>query len=279
MDRRYGPLAPILLFIFLFMVLPMVYIVLISFREFDPIFLVGDAFTIENYTRIVSDAYHRGVIVYTLRLALYVTIITVLLGYPLGYFIARTTPLWRQLLLFIIFLPLMVGTVARTYGWLTIMGREGIINQFWLATTGNELVYLHSTTAVIIGLSGVLIPFVVLPVYSAIESIPRSMELAARNLGANRFQAFYKVTFRLSFNGLLTGAVFVFALSMSAIVTPNLLGGRGDTTLGSLMHEIATADLNWPRASAIALFLMVLTMALIIIPLRLISDPTEEIDS
>jgi len=278
-DKRYGPLVPVLLFISFFLVIPMIYIVFISFRQFDPVYIIGDSYTIENYTRIVTNAYHQGVIVYTLRLALYVTVITVLLGYPLGYFIARTSPVLRQLLLFIIFLPLMVGTVARTYGWLAIMGREGIINQLWMAVTGNELVLLHSTGAVVIGLSGVLIPFVVLPVYSAVESIPRSMELAARDLGANRFQAFSKVTFRLSFNGLLTGAIFVFALSMSAIVTPNLLGGRGDTTLGSLMHEVASADLNWPRASAIALFLMVLTMALIIIPLRFISDPTEGIEA
>lgn len=277
-DRRYWLLYPLLAFVLVVMVIPMAYIAYMSFREFDPIFIVGEAHTLENYVRILTDDYHRGVIYYTLRLAVYVTVITVLLGYPLGYFIARTTPRMRQFFLFIIFLPLMVGTVARTYGWLAIMGSEGILNDI-AQLFGTEYVMLHSTTAVVVGLSGVLIPFVVLPVYSAIESIPQSMEMAARNLGANRFQAFYKVTFRLSFNGLLTGAIFVFALSMSAIVSPNLLGGRGDTTLGSLMHEVATADLNWPRGAAIALFLMVITMALIIIPLRMISDPTEDIET
>lgn len=278
-DRRFWPLVPLVAFLFVFMVIPMLYIVYISLREFDPTWIIGDAYTVDNYLRIVTDDYHLGVIRYTLRLAVMVTVITVLLGYPLGYFIARTSPFFRQLFLFIIFLPLMVGTVARTYGWIAIMGREGIINDLWQALFDSQFVLLNTTNGVIIGLSGVLIPFVVLPVYSAIESIPRSMEMAARNLGANRFQAFFHVTFRLSFNGLLTGAIFVFALSMSAIVSPNLLGGRGDTTLGSLMHEVATADLNWPRGAALAIFLMTVTMLLIIIPLRMISDPTEGIES
>ncbi|WP_197409861.1 ABC transporter permease, partial [Haloferax profundi] len=137
-----------------------------------------------------------------------------------------------------------------------------IINNLLRALFGTEVELLGNTLAVIIGLVGVYLPLVVLPVYSSVEDIPDSLVMAARNLGANQLEAFFKITFRLSLPGLVTGTIFVFVLTMNSIVTPDLLGGRTDLTMGLMIYNQAVGGLNWPFASAIGTVLTLTTTAL-----------------
>jgi ABC-type spermidine/putrescine transport system permease subunit I len=157
----------------------------------------------------------------------------------------------------------MVGTVARIYGWIVLFATNGVINGFLGALLGVELSLLSNTFAVTVGLFSVFLPLVVLPVYSAIEDMPDSLVPAARNLGANRAEAFLKVELPLSLPGLISGTIFVFVLTMNSVVTPRLLGGRTDITMGVLMYDNAVTNLNWPFASATGTVLTVTTTVLV----------------
>jgi ABC-type spermidine/putrescine transport system permease subunit I len=268
----YLPLAPPAAYILLFLLVPFAYTIYISFFEYDAITIIKWNFTFGHYQSLVLEPFYRSVLWYTVRLSIIVSIACVLLGYPLGYFIARTTPLRRQLALFAVFLPLMVGTVVRVYGWIVLFAQNGIINQFFQSVLSTRLDLLGNTLSVTIGLVGVYLPLIVLPVYSSIEDLDESLIPAARNLGANQLEAFYKITLPLSLPGLITGTIFVFVLTMNSIVTPALLGGRTDTTMGLLVYTNAVNATNWPFASAIGTVLTVTTTALVYIYFSFIRD-------
>lgn len=268
-DIRYLPLAPALAYVGLLLVVPLAYLAVISVHAFDPIEIVGSDLTLDNYVRFLSDPFYRGFIYYTLRIAIAVTAICVLFGYPLGYFLARTTPRKRSAMLFLIVLPLMAGLVVRIYGWLRIFGQDGVLNQVWLALFDGRLQVLNTTTAVVVGLVGVLLPFVVLPVYSSVQGIDPSLERAARNLGANEFQVLRKVIVPLSLPGVVLGSVFCFTLTMSSVVTPLLLGGRQDVTIGALMYDVAVADSNWPFSGSMAVSIAIINVVLVFAYFRL----------
>jgi ABC-type spermidine/putrescine transport system permease subunit I len=262
-ERPFLPLYPAMIFILGFLFLPLAYLFVLSFMTYDPIELIRYSFTLENYTKLIADPFYRQFVFYTIRVAFITTVLCLILGYPVGYYLSKTTQTRRQILLFLVLLPLMVGTVVRTYGWMVILGTNGIVNRFLEATFGTSIQLLGTTNAVLFGLVGVLLPFLIIPVYSSLESMDDSLELAARNLGANKLQAFYKVTFPLSLPGVVSGSIFVFSLSMSAVVTPKLLGGRTDLTIGALMYDVALTDTNWPFASAMAVLMAIITFGLI----------------
>jgi ABC-type spermidine/putrescine transport system permease subunit I len=257
------PAIPTAAYLVIFLILPILYAVYISFFEYSPTRIIAWNFTLEHYEKLLFDPFYRGLLWYTIRLSLIVSACCILIGYPLGYFIARTTPMRRQLALFAVFLPLMVGTVVRIYGWIVLFSTNGVINSVLQALIGTKLELLGNTLSVTIGLVGVYLPLVVLPVYSSVEDIPDALVMAARNLGANQLEAFFKITFRLSLPGLVTGTIFVFVLTMNSIVTPDLLGGRTDLTMGLLIYDQAVGGLNWPFASAIGTVLTIATTALV----------------
>jgi len=276
-DRDLLPLTPSVLFILGFLFMPLTYLLFLSLMTYDPIEIVDYTLTFENYVRFITDPFYRQFIFYTIRVAVITTVICLLLGYPVGYFLSRTSESRRNVLLFLVLLPLMVGTVVRTYGWMVILGTNGVVNTFLRETLGTSIRLLGTTTAVVIGLVGVLLPFLIIPVYSSLESLDESLELAARNLGANVFQTFYKVTLPLSLPGIVSGSIFVFTLSMSAVVTPNLLGGRRDLTMGALMYDVALTDTNWPFASAMAVVMAVITLGLIFSYLKFSRERMEQV--
>jgi ABC-type spermidine/putrescine transport system permease subunit I len=259
----YAPIAVPATYLLLFLLVPIAFAIFISFFEYDAITLIDWTFTTQYYQDLLGDSFYVSVLWYTVRLAFIVSACAVLLGYPIGYYVAKTTPFRRQLALLAVFLPLMVGTVARIYGWIVLFATNGVINGFLGALLGVELSLLSNTFAVTVGLFSVFLPLVVLPVYSAIEDMPDSLVPAARNLGANRAEAFLKVELPLSLPGLISGTIFVFVLTMNSVVTPRLLGGRTDITMGVLMYDNAVTNLNWPFASATGTVLTVTTTVLV----------------
>jgi ABC-type spermidine/putrescine transport system permease subunit I len=258
-----------MIYILIFLVIPFAYLLYISFLHYDPIELISGPITLENYDSLLLDPFYRDYIWYTVRISLIVTVLCVIFGYPIGYYLGRASARKRGIGLFLILLPLMVGIVVRSYGWMVLLGRSGFINEVLNSTLGSRIGVLGTTNAVIIGLVGVLLPFVIISIYAAIDNIDEELEGAARSLGANRFQAFYKVTLPLSLNGVITGTIFCFTLSMSSIITPKLLGGRTDVTLGALMYDVAIGNTNWPMAGAIAVTIGVMNVTLIYLYLKL----------
>src|SRR5262249_39143322 len=216
--------GPYGLYLLVFLLLPFANVALLSVYLHSPTKIAIPEFTTANYAKL-WELYYANLFFRTLRLSLAVTAVCVVLGYPLAYLLARARPRIMTLGLFLLIMPLMVSTVIRVFGWVVILGNEGLVNQALRGLGAGEGVrILHTEGAVIIGLAQQGMPFMVLPIMASIERISPSLEEAARNLGASWGQMFARTILPLSMPGLLSGALLVFSASMSAFVTPALLG-------------------------------------------------------
>jgi ABC-type spermidine/putrescine transport system permease subunit I len=221
----------------------------------------------ENYGKFFHP-YYLGVTWTTVKVGLLTTLVCAVLGYPLAYLLARMRSRWLGLCLFLLVTPLMVSSVIRIFGWLVLLGRRGIVNAALGAAGFGGIDLLHNVTAVVIGLTELLLPFMVLPLMASIENIPRTVEEAARNLGATPLQLFRRVLLPLSLPGLVSGSLLVYSVSISALVTPALMGGRKVRMLGNLVYDEVLTSMNWPFAASIAVVLLILTVAVMLGYLR-----------
>jgi ABC-type spermidine/putrescine transport system permease subunit I len=260
-------LAPGLTVLTLFLLVPLGLIVVISVFTYSPTQIWLPPVTTANYVKFF-DPYYLGVTWTTVRIGLVTTLVCALLGYPLAYFLARLRSRWIGLCLFLLITPLMVSSVIRIFGWLVILGRQGLVNTALGAVGFARVDLLYNEPAVVVGLTELLLPFMVLPLMTAIETIPRSVEEAARNLGAGSFALFQRVLLPLSLPGLVSGALLVYSVSISALVTPALMGGRKTRMLGNLVYDEVLTSMNWPFASAIAVVLLIVTGAVMATYLR-----------
>jgi len=260
-------LAPGLTVLTLFLLVPLGLIVVISVFTYSPTQIWLPPVTTANYVKFF-DPYYLGVTWTTVRIGLVTTLVCALLGYPLAYFLARLRSRWLGLCLFLLITPLMVSSVIRIFGWLVILGRQGLVNTALGAVGFARVDLLYNEPAVVVGLTELLLPFMVLPLMTAIETIPRSVEEAARNLGAGSFALFQRVLLPLSLPGLVSGALLVYSVSISALVTPALMGGRKTRMLGNLVYDEVLTSMNWPFASAIAVVLLIVTGAVMATYLR-----------
>jgi putative spermidine/putrescine transport system permease protein len=205
-----------------------------------------------------------------LRIAFLTALFSLLLGYPLAYFLARTKSAWRGVLMFFVIAPLMTGVIVRTYGWIVLLGREGAVNKvlMFLGLTGDPLQILGSETAVLIALVHILMPYMVFPLFSSLASQDPDVERAASTLGAGRLRTFIEVTLPLSKAGIVMGAALVFTLTAGAVVTPALLGGKDVQMIGQQIYELVTSTLNWPLASATAFVLVACQFSIIFLYFR-----------
>ena len=260
-------LAPGLAMLALFLLVPLGLIAVISVFTYSPTQIWVPPITAANYQKFFHP-YYLGVTWTTVRIGLITTLVCAVLGYPMAYFLARLRSRWLGLCLFLLVTPLMVSSVIRIFGWLVILGRQGLVNATLGALGFPRLDLLHNEPAVVIGLTELLLPFMVLPLMTAIETIPRSVEEAARNLGAGSLALFRRVLLPLSLPGLVSGALLVYSVSISALVTPALMGGRKTRMLGNLVYDEVLTSMNWPFASSIAVVLLLLTGTVMITYLR-----------
>src|SRR5499426_3879512 len=255
-----GPYGAYLL---VFLVLPFVNVALLSVYLHSPTKIAVEEFTATNYAKL-WEVYYATLFLRTLRLSLVVTVVCAVLGYPVAYFLARSTSRIMTLGLFLLIMPLLVSTVIRVFGWLVILGSEGLVNQGLRLLGAREGVrLLHTEGAVIIGLAQQTMPFMVLPIMAAIERISPSLEEAARNLGATWGQMFVRTILPLSMPGLVSGSLLVFSVSMSAFVTPSLMGGRRERMVGQQIYEEVLTAYDWPGAASLTIVLSVLMLALV----------------
>ena len=246
------------IFLLVFFIVPLFFIVAESFRAED------GGFTFSRYISMLMDRQFRNVYVRTIRIALIVTPLAVLMGYPAAYLIQKTKASRKAILMSLVILPLMTSPVARTYAWIVILGRFGIVNQTlsFLRLTKEPIQMLYTEGAIVVGLLQLFLPLMVLNLVSALENIPGDLEEAAQSLGSNRLGAFFRVVMPLSFDGLIMGATLVFTGCITAFVTPAMLGGARVLTLATLMRQQALALMNWEAATVIALFMIMTTTAL-----------------
>jgi ABC-type spermidine/putrescine transport system permease subunit I len=254
--------GPYGLYLLVLLIVPFANMALFSFRAYSPTKIILPELTFANYLKIF-DPYYARLFGRTLELGLITTAVCAALGYPMAYFLARARPRVLTLGLFLLIMPLMVSTVIRVFGWIVILGRKGLINNIVVALGLEPLRLLYNETAVVVGLVNIFMPFMVLPLMAAIERIPPNLEEAAQNLGANWHQMFMRTILPLSLPGLISGCLLVYSISISAFVTPALMGGRRERMAGQQIYDEVLVSFNWPSASSLAVTLVLLTLVLL----------------
>ena len=203
----------------------------------------------------------------SLKIALLSTFLTLLIGYPIAYGMARAPEEWRATLMMLIILPFWTSFLIRVYAWMGILSREGLLNQFllWLGVINEPLTILNTNYAVYIGIIYTYLPFMVLPIYSALDRMDGSLIEAAEDLGCSRLTAFWLVTVPLSRNGIVAGCFLVFIPALGEFVIPSLLGGSGTLMIGKVLWEEFSSNRDWPLASAVAVVLLLILVIPIVL--------------
>jgi len=265
--RGWGLLAPSLLLLLVAFLVPVGMMVPTSFRPYVPLVGITRGFTAGHYVKLVTDLYYLEIIGRTLALGFTVTLLTLVIGYPVAFFLARSRSRWRSWLTILVVFPLLLNLVVRTFGWIALLAQNGLVNQALraLGLVDAPVKLLFNFAGLLIGMTHIFLPFMVLVLIGAIQNIPRDVEDAARVLGASWGATFVRVTLPLSAPGILSGSILVFVLAISALVTPRLLGGPTYRVMSTLIYDEFLERLNWPAGSAQALLLTVMVLALILL--------------
>jgi len=255
--------APANLYLFIFMVLPLLLIVILSFLARGSYGEVVFRFNLSNYTRLLDPVYAR-ILGYSLVVGLLTTVITILIGYPLAYFIARSPARQRSMLLFLILVPFWTNFVIRIYAWIMILRGGGLLDSFlqWVGLTQKPLGLLYTPTAVMIGMVYEFLPFMVLPLFTSLEKIEGSLMEAAADLGAPPWRVFLRVTLPLSVPGMIAGTILVFIPAMGMFVLPDLMGGAKTLLIGNVIRNQFLTARDWPFGAAASMILMLMTLLL-----------------
>lgn len=239
---------PTVVALLVFFILPMAYILVKT--------LVSDGFS--DFVAFFTDSFYLNILWTTVRVSLISTVLSLLLGYPTAYFMARTQSRMKKVMMIIILFPFLVSAVVRSYGWMVILGTNGLLNQLLqaLGIISSPLKILNTETAVIIGMIHLLIPYMILSLVGVLQSIDPNVEYAAYSLGASPAKVFTKVTLPLSLPGILSGCVLVFTMSMTSYVTPKLLGGSKFRMMATMVVQEINVSFDWGAASAISYILL-----------------------
>lgn len=221
----------------------------------------------ENFVFLTQDDLYWKAYVSSLQIAFVSTLVTLLVGYPMAYAMARAPEEWRPTLMMLVILPFWTSFLIRVYAWVGILSTEGFLNQFllWIGIIDTPLTILNTNWAVYIGIVYTYLPFMILPIYAALERLDESLIEAAEDLGCSRLQAFWLVTIPLSRNGIVAGCFLVFIPALGEFVIPSLLGGSGTLMIGKVLFEEFFANRDWPVASAVAVILLLILIIPIIL--------------
>jgi len=254
-------ISPTTIYLLLFMILPMILVAVLSFMARGTYGNVIYSFNFQNYTRLVDPIYLR-ILLYSMGVGLATMLFTVLIGYPLAYFIARSPVRQRSLYLFLILLPFWTNFIIRIYAWIMILRTEGLLNTFLLnlGLIKIPLDILYTPTAVLIGMVYEFLPFMVLPLYTSLEKIENAQLEAAADLGARPWRAFLRITLPLSIPGMIAGSILVFIPAMGMFVVPDLMGGAKTVLVGNVIRNQFLTSRDWPFGAAGSVFLLILTL-------------------
>ena len=223
--------------------------------------------SLANYVWLAEDALYRNAYLSSLRIAFISTLLTLAIGFPLAYGMARAPDSLRPILLMLVILPFWTSFLIRVYAWIGILKPEGLLNQFlmWLGLIDDPLTILNTNTAVYIGIVYSYLPFMVLPIYATLEKMDYSLVEAAQDLGCTALGAFWKVTARLALPGVAAGCLLVFIPAVGEFVIPDLLGGSETLMIGRTLWIEFFNNRDWPVASAVAIILLILLVVPIVL--------------
>jgi spermidine/putrescine transport system permease protein len=263
--------APPLLWVGFFLLLPYALMFAHSFWAVRDGMLVHE-WNLRNYHTLLSNPVYVGVLFRTMRIAASVMFFSLLLGYPLAYYLSFHAGPRKELLYQLVIVPLWVSYLVRGYAWKTILGSDGVLNGFlqYFHITHEPVGYLlYSPFAVVLVLTHIYTPFVFLPIYAALEHIPRPLVEASQDLGANPRSTFLRVILPLSMPGLLAGATFAFVLSLGDFLAPLLVGGPSGTMIANIVQSLFGAAYDWPLGASISVSILIITVTLLFMTERL----------
>lgn len=254
-----------LAFMAAFFLVPFFVVVIASFQD-----KAGD-WSLANYARILGDSYYPNVLYVTFKLSLLATLISFVIGYPIAYYIVNVVRgrAARRLCYILVIMPLFTSNIVRSFGWMILLGRQGLVNTTLMALglTERPVPILFTELSIIIGLTYILVPFMVLTVAGVLQTIDKSLVEAALDLGASRFVTFVKVTFPLSLPGVVAGSLIVFTLAVSAYVVPSIMSGGRTVVMAMSIFEQYGSLFDFNFGAALAVGLLVVTLILIALSL------------
>lgn len=257
-------ISPVTLWLTLLIVVPLLYILVISFASTDQAHNIVFAFTIKNYVKLLDPTlltiYGNSLIVASLT-----TIFCILMGYPFAYIMARTTPFKKTLMMIFLMLPFWTNSIIRLYGWRTLLGTNGYIN-YILESIGiikEPLNMLFTREAVVLGMVYTLFPFMVLPLHTVIDKLDKNLLEAASDLGAKAVRSFIHITLPLTASGIFAGVIMVFIPSLGYFFVSDLLGGGKSQLIGNVIERQFKESFNWPFGAALSIVLILITLLLV----------------
>lgn len=259
--------APALLLFVAVVLIPIAMTVLLSFHDWGQYKGIQPVLIVKNWREIIEDSYFHEMFGRTFRIALLVTLITALIGAPEAYILNRMRSPWKGVFLLVILGPLLISVVARTLGWALLFGGEtGVINKalMRIGLIDAPIPFMFTETGIVIALCHVLVPFMVLSVWAALQRLDPQVENAAISLGASPARVLARVVLPQAMPGILSGAIIVFALAASAFATPAIIGGRRLKVASTLAYDEFLNTLNWPLGAAVAVLLLVALIAIIV---------------
>jgi spermidine/putrescine transport system permease protein len=262
---------PPLFWVGLFLLLPYALMFAHSFWLVRDSFLVHQ-WNLQNYYKLFANPLYVQTLLRTMRIAGSVTLLSLILGYPLAYYLSFHAGARKDILYQLVIVPLWVSYLVRGYAWKTILGSDGVLNGFlqYLHLTHAPVSFLlYSPFAVVLMLTHIYTPFVFLPVYAALEHIPRPLVEASQDLGASQSATFLRVILPLSMPGLLAGATFAFVLSLGDFLAPLLVGGPSGTMIANIVQSLFGAAYDWPLGAAVSVCILLITVTLLFLTERL----------
>lgn len=258
---------PIYIFTLVFVFFPLIYMIVISLSTNNPDgfgFTLG--FSLENYREMMKPIYFDSFL-QSLKLAVSTTLITSIIGYPFGYFMARLTSKGKKIIMLLLMVPFWMSSLIRLYGWIVVLQANGPINRLLLGLgiIDEPVKLLYTYPAVLIGMVYVLLPFMILSVYSSVEKMDWRLVEAARDIGASRFTAFRDITLKLTMPGLMTGVILTFVPSMGLFFVADILGGNKIVLVGTLIQDQMTRGSNWPFAAALSVVMAIMLVIMILL--------------
>ena len=256
--------APALVLFASLLLLPLAMTAVLSFNVFDYNTGVKNEYTLAHYLAIVTDEYYYTIFWRTFWVAGLTTLICLVIGAPEAYVLSRMRNPWRSIFLLVVLAPLLVSVVVRAFGWSMLLGPQGVLNQGLLFLGMGPVNILYTEAAVIVALVHVMLPFMVIPVWTSLQSLDPEVENAALSLSASHFTTLRRVVLPQVMPGILSGSLIVFGLSASAFAIPGLLGGRRLKMVATVVYDEYLHELNWPLGAAIALLLLLANLVVML---------------
>lgn len=259
-------LAPAVVLLVIFFLVPSIYLFRLSFREIGPFFEIIPVTTLSNYKAAFTDDFYLNMLMGSVKLTVIVTVLCLLLGYPAAYHMVHAkSSAYRTVLYAVIVSPLLISVIVRSYGWIVLLAQNGLVNGILVRVNivDTPIRFLGSFESVVIATIHVILPFMILPIASSLQDLDPSLARAAQSMGASPIKVFWRVTLPLTLPGVMAGTVLVIALTLGIYITPLLVAGPLQPLLATGIYYVTLRELNFPLGAALSFILLAFTLLVI----------------